>query len=103
MQRDIAMLGVLYRAALGEGPPQLGQLSHRRVGSFMLQGPHNAATIHPMIKRSAQGLILVYKKLGSGVRSIAGVRHFWHNLQERVKVLIKKGVLDQWDCFYSPR
>ena len=33
MRRDIAMLGVLHRAALGEGPPQLKELFQRRPGS----------------------------------------------------------------------
>ena len=37
MRRDIAMLGLLHRAALAQGPPQLRELIRRRPGSYRLQ------------------------------------------------------------------
>ena len=49
MRRDIAMLGVLHRAALGEGPPQLRQVFRRRSGGFMLVDPYDGQTRHPLI------------------------------------------------------
>lgn len=104
MRRDIAMLGVLHRAALGEGPPQLREMFRRRPGSYMMEDPYYGATRHPLVKRSAWGLLPVYNKLGSGAQSIATVKNFQFYLQERVKKLIRQALVgDDWPCSYSPR
>ena len=104
MRRDISMLGVLHRAALGKGPPQLRELFKRKPGSFMLVDPYNGATLHPLTKRSAWGLIGVYNRLGSGAQSITDVKNFQFYLQERVKELIRKQLVGkEWDSTYSPR
>jgi hypothetical protein len=104
MRRDIAMLGMLHRAALGEGPPQLKQLFRRRRGRLMLEDPYGAETVHPLVKRSAWGLVPVYNKLGSGAHSIKSVKLFQQYLQERVKVLIQRDFVgNDWACSYSPR
>ena len=47
MRRDIAMLGVLHRAALGVGPPQLKEMFSLRHGG--LEDPYIAVTVHPLI------------------------------------------------------
>ena len=107
MRRDIAMLGVLHRAALGEGPPQLKELFQRRPGSFMLEDRFHVGPMHPLVKRSAWGLVPVYNKLGSGAQTISSVKLFQQYLQERVKSLIGKGMVSEdpaaWCCLYSPR
>jgi hypothetical protein len=104
MRRDIAMLGMIHRAALGQGPPQLRQFFRRRPGSLMLADPNDGTTRHPLIKRSAWGLLPVYNRLGSGAHSIASVKDFQFFLQERVKTLVRSGLVDAaWACSYSPR
>ena len=65
MRRDIAMLGVLHRAALRQGPPQLQNLIQRQQGGFMLHDPYAQTNMPPIIKRSAWGLVRVYNRLGS--------------------------------------
>ena len=103
MRRDIAMLGVLHRAALGEGPPQLRVFFRRRPGNCRLEDAYNGAALHPLVKRSAWGLVAVYNRLGSGAHTIATTKEFQGYLQERVKSPIRKGYLEGWDCSYSPR
>ena len=103
MRRDIAMLGVLHRAAIGEGPPQLKEVFRRRPGSYMLLDPFDNATRHSLIKRSALGLIPVYNRLRSGAQSIRTVQDFQKYLQERAKKLIVQGETDRWMQMYSPR
>jgi hypothetical protein len=103
-RRDIAMLGVLHRAALGEGPPQLQKLLRRQLGSLMLEDPYNGCTRHPLIERSAWGLVPVYNNLGSGAHSIVAVKDFQKYLQERIKIMIREGCADnEWASSYSPR
>ena len=70
----------------------------------MLEDPYGAETVHPLVKRSAWGLIPVYNKLGSGAHAIRSVKLFQQYLQERFKVLIQKDFAgNDWACSYSPR
>ena len=103
MRRDIAMLGMLHRAALGEGPPQLRQMFRRRPGSWLLADPYQDVTRSPLIRRSAWGLIPVYNRLGSGAQNIQTVKDLQFYLQERVKKLINSGLVEDWQSSYSPR
>ena len=104
MRRDIAMLGVVHRAAIGEGPPQLQRLLKRASGGFQLLDPYSGRTTPPVVKRSTWGLLPVYNKLGSGAQSIRTVRDFQQYLQERVKTMITKGLVgEDWPSTYSPR
>ena len=41
LRRDIAMLGMIHRAAPVEGPPQLRSSFQRRRGSYMLEDAHD--------------------------------------------------------------
>ena len=82
MRRDIAMLGMIHRAALGEGPPQFRSFFQRRRGSYMLEDAHDGTSRHPVMKRSAWGLVSVYNKLGSGAQCITAVKDFQKYLQE---------------------
>ena len=103
MRRDIAMLGMIHRAALGEGPPQLRQMFKRRLGSYMLEDPYAATSRSPLVRRSAWGLVPVYNRLGSGAQSILTVKDFQAYLQARVKRLIVRHGVDDWMHTYSPR
>ena len=103
MRRDIAMLGVIHRAAIGEGPPQFRKIFKRRAGSRLLEDPYQDVASSPLIRRSAWGLIPVYNKLGSGAQSIATTALFQQYLQERAKVVAKKQLLAEWTKLYSPR
>ena len=106
VRRDIALLGMIHRAAIGDGPPQLRDFFKRRKGSMMISDPYENTSRPPLLKRTAWGLIPVYNKLGSGAQSINAVKDFQWYLQERVKTLIRKGFIDQWKDWrrvYSPR
>ena len=103
MRRDIAMLGVVHRAAIGEGPPQLKRLIKRAPGGFQLLDPYSGRTTPPVVKRSVWGLLPVYNKLGSNAQSIATVKDFQAYLQERAKVIIQKNLIEEWTDLYSPR
>ena len=103
MRRDIAMLGMIHRAAFGEGPPQLRQMFRRRLGSYMLEDPYAATGRSPLVRRSAWGLVPVYNRLGSGAQSILTVKDFQAYLQVRVKRLIERHGADDWKHTYSPR
>ena len=103
MRRDIAMLGLIHRAALGKGPPQLRQLIKRRPGSCMIVDPYENVTRRPIIRRSMWGLVPVYNRLGSAAQSKQTVKDFQTGLQERVKRLLQAGHTDRWQCTYSPR
>jgi hypothetical protein len=103
MRRDIAMLGMLHRAALGQGPPLLMEMFKRRTGSFLLHDPYETITRPPLVKRSAWGLIPVYNLLGSEAQSIRTVKDFQSYLQQRVKRLVAQGNTDDWERTYSGR
>ena len=60
VRRDIAMLGLIHRTALGKGPPQFAEHFHRQ-GKF-LHDPRRDCSA-PLIKRSALGLVVVYNML----------------------------------------
>jgi hypothetical protein len=103
MRRDIAMLGLIHRAALGKGPPQLRQLIKRRPGSYMIMDPYENVTRRPIIRRSMWGLLPVYNRLGSAAQSKQTVKEFQTGLQERVKRLLQAGHTERWQHTYTPR
>ena len=103
MRRDIAMLGMLHRAKLGIGPPQLCTLFKKMPGGFMLKDPYLNFARSPLVRRSVWGLIPVYNRLGSAALSIETVKDFQCYLQQRVKLLIEHGHGDGWERSYSAR
>ena len=76
MRRDIAMLGVLHRAALGQCPPHLREMCQRRPGSLRLVDAYEGTAQHALIKRSAWNL-------GSSVQ-LAGKWCSQHCCRERL-------------------
>ena len=120
VRRDIAMLGVIHRAALGIGPEQLqqyfkadidarraGRGKHRlqlrilenHVSDFMLPGSAPAN----YIEHSAHGLIRIYNMLpASIVESSPCVRSFQSALQHLVRDRANDAC-PNWELTLSPR
>jgi hypothetical protein len=102
MRRDIAMLGLLHRAALGEGPSQFRTYFTRQQGSLRLADPLANTTTSQLMKRSIWGLVPVYNTLG-GTLECATVKDFQRHLQDRAKRVVCKHLLSDWGSLYSPR
>ena len=113
-RRDVAMLGVVHRAVLGEGPPQfrkwffsaaarhtfptrLQERAHGRQLHDYLDGSHTA-----LLRRSALGLPRVYNKLPAEVVARGSVKIFQKELQRLVREAAGRGE-DNWQTFLSPR
>ena len=114
VRRDIAMLGVIHRAALLKGPPQLwpffqrkAQTSLRRSArhgerhNMQLQECHRGRDLDIM-RRSILGLIRVYNILPQDVVSAKSVSDFQHRLTDivRDRVVARD---DRWSHLLSPR
>ena len=61
-RRDIAMLGLIHRTAMGKGPAQFEEFFKRDPHSKLLHDPRNDSNA-PISKRSALGLVAIYKML----------------------------------------
>jgi len=48
MRRDIALLGLLHRTAIGEGPAQFKELFKRRPNSYRLEDPLESQNASPL-------------------------------------------------------
>ena len=103
MRRDIALLGMIHRAAIGDGPPQLRDIFKRRPDSLRLIDVLEGQSPSRLIQRSIWALVQVYNRLGSGAQSILQVKDFQYYLQERVKRLVTNHGVDDWSRSYSPR
>ena len=113
-RRDVAMLGVVHRTVLGEGPPKFrkwffpagtghglttrlqGGLHGKQLHDY-LDGTHTA-----LLRRSALGLPRVYNRLPRRVVELKTVKDFQHALQDLVKKAAKEGQ-DNWKTWLSPR
>ena len=102
MRRDIAILGVIHRSALGDGPAQFKEYFKRRAGSWRLVDPLDGRSHSSFIKRSIWGLVRVYNTLG-GTLQCGTVKEFQKHLQDRVKRVVEKQLLVEWCTLYSPR
>ena len=102
MTRDIALLGLLHRAAIGEGPEHFREYFKRKSGSLKLTDLFADGSVSLLRKRSIWGLPKVYNKLGNAL-SCATVKDFQSLLQERAKAAVAKRLLTDWETFYSPR
>ena len=113
-RRDIAMLGVIHRAALGQGPEQLRQFfcpgarhggrctrlhmrRHDRQLTEYKDGHHTE-----YVSRSVLGLVSVYNLLPGRVVVFEEVSKFQAALQ---KFVIEQALAgqDNWDKLFSPR
>jgi hypothetical protein len=102
MRRDIAMLGVLHRAAIGDGPAQFREHFYRRTDSLNLYDVLEGTNPSRLLRRSLWGLVSIYNRLG-GARGCASVADFQKLLQERAKRIVQKRLLANWNTLYSPR
>ena len=102
MRRDIALLGVIHRAALGEGPPQFKEYFSRRQGSLRLLDPLEVKNVSLLMRRSIWGLVRVYNTL-AGTLQCGSVKDFQKHCQDRAKQVVAKRLLADWDTLHSPR
>ena len=102
MRTCIALLGLLHRAAIGEGPAHFREYFKRRAGSFKLVDPLATRKASPLLQRSIWGLVKIYNKLG-GALQCSAVKDFQGMLQERAKRVVAKHLLADWEYLYSPR
>jgi hypothetical protein len=102
MRRDIALLGLLHRAAIGEGPAHFREYFKRRHGSLKLVDPCAECSVSLLLKRSMWGLVRVYNTLG-GTLQCKTVKDFQKHLQDRAKRVVAKKLLVEWATLYSPR
>ena len=102
MRRDIAMLGVLHRAALREGPLHFQEFFKRHPGSLRLVDPLANCDASLLMKRSIWGLVRVYNTLG-GTLQCGTVPVFQKHLQDRAKSVVAKQLLQDWPTLYSGR
>jgi len=100
-RRDIAMLGVIHRTVLGNGPSQFTEFFQREHGSSCLCDPRRTAR-SPLIKRSALGLVAIYNMLPPSITTTRSVHAFQKGLQEIVVKYAKSG-FPQWSEVFSPR
>jgi hypothetical protein len=102
MRRDIAVLGMLHRSAIGEGLAQFREYFKRRSGSSRLDDPLENQSPSKLMRRSIWGLVRVYNTLG-GTLQCQTVQDFQKHLQERAKAVVTKQLLPDWSSLYSPR
>ena len=114
VRRDIAMMGVIHRAALGKGPSQLQDLfppavSVGRRSARIAAKRHTkerAVTIEDhqrcMVERSAFGLVRVYNLLPQQFVDTDSVSLFQSGLQHLVRTRATGGCAD-WQSTLSPR
>ena len=99
-RRDMAMLGVIHRTALGKGPRHFKQL-------FALD--YDGRIVDPrrkfkgeLIKRSALGLVAIYNMLPVSCKTMGSVKDFQRSLQDIMKERASQGCLD-WEKKFCPR
>lgn len=114
-RRDIAMLGLIHRTVLGEGPAHFRKFFRRHSGlavepvTRLAHRRHNKQLVDPrngshseLLARSAFGLIGVYNLLPCESVRECSVKVFQSCLQNLLKLRAKQGE-DNWAFLYSPR
>ena len=116
-RRDMAMLGVLHKVALGVAPPQLAAL-FPRVGKVHEHWQwrrlrnwrplhdkqlfsHAAIKCTETMSRSLFGLVHCYNFLPQAVVSAKTVKSFQHRLQEALKTYALTSCDEEWPRLYS--
>ena len=102
MRRDIALLGLLHRAAIGEGPTQFREYFKRRPDSLRLIDLLENKQPSLLMRRSIWRLVRVYNTLG-GTPLCDTFKDFQKHLQDRAKRVVAKQLLLDWGNLYSPR
>jgi hypothetical protein len=113
-RRDMAMLGVIHRTVIGQGPLHFNSFfklsigprrdytrADRRRHTRHLQDWRTASSTD-LLCRSAFGLIAVYNLLPADVVAVDDVKIFQQRLQGLMKRCARNAV-DGWENLYSPR
>ena len=113
-RRDFAMLGVLHRAVLGEGPEQLRSffqldLNWRRSPTRAAAARHEKQLVEhrkehflEILRRSALGLVSVYNRLPAEAVREPTVKGFQRKLSDFLKDRATTEKED-WKYTFSPR
>ena len=114
VRRDIAMLGVIHRAACCEGPPPLWRFFRRDLGSSARRSRRSAQrharevvecnSVHnfEIMRRFALGMIRVYNLLPEDCVNTSKVSEFQRFLSKLVRDRMNAGVVG-WRFTLSPR
>ena len=104
VRRDIALLGVIHRTALGKGPPQFAE-HFKRQGhgkhKFSMHDPR-AVCKTSLTKRSALGLVAISNLLPADIISTKSVPKFQQGWQKLLKKAASEGHPKGAEIF-SPR
>ena len=98
VRRDIAMLGVIHRAILRQGPPQLWKFFRLDLSTPVRQSRHAkrhsrhvvewpAGRSLDIMRRSALGMIRIYNLLPDELVMKLSVKEFQHGLTVLVKTV----------------
>ena len=115
-RRDVAMLGLIHRAALKKGPAHFHEyfflaeekqkpktrLQSRRAQHGRQLKEYRAGTHLNVLRRSVLGLVTVYNLLPAWIVQLEQVKDFQQALQEHVKERACQNCED-WKLTYSPR
>ena len=108
-RRDIAMMGLIHRTALGRGAPHFRKHFRLAGPDFVGQRNHGRHLVDPrlevrgnMVARSALGLVAIYNMLPNQVAMVTDISLFQAGLQRIVKERASEGCLD-WAATFSPR
>ena len=106
-RRDIAMLGVIHRTVLGQGPPQFSNWFFAAAQRTPRFNTRRQKRLHSrqlydwladrdteLLRRSALGLVRVYNELPQEAVNTRFVKDLQHWLQEYVKTEALKGTTD---------
>ena len=115
VRRDIAMLGIIHRCVLGDGPPQFSKYFELDTGydsgysTRLAEGKHSkhlkklrTTSSSEVMKRSILGLIAIYNMLPEEVVMCSETSDFQTALQDLVKIRAVAGC-DDWKLTLSPR
>ena len=109
-RRDMALLGLIHKCAIGGGPPHFKQFFSRAAGTTMLLNPYSQPPFvfgpfrrtSALLTNSAVGLIPVYNSLAEFQRRAETVPDFQGYLQEYIKSQCRIGLV-RWDKSLCPR
>ena len=112
LRRDIAMLGLIHRTVLGQGPEHFKQLFYREdaVNRTTTRFKRHRFKLHEhingrqlaVVKRSALGLVSIYNMLLTEIVEAKNVKCFQGLLQDLARDCASRSH-PQWDSIYSTR
>ena len=91
--RDIVMLGLIHRTAVGKGPSHFKE--HFKLEAHGRIKDRRANLKATVVRRSGLGLVAVYNLLPQSWKNIKTVKGFQKHLQEKLKTCAKEGC-EQW-------